>query len=96
MNRHAEAHARNMIGRPRRRWCSTTLGGNRADHPTIAEARDRADDLAAILAADNPPAGAADRLTVWYRDEGDPRGWQSLRVIDLRERAGLGSGDSRG
>lgn len=68
---------------PVRRWCTTTSRGgenDRHDHKTLAEARQRAADIAA-LAFD---VDRVDRVTVWYRDADDPRGWQTYTTIDVR------------
>jgi hypothetical protein len=67
-----------------RRWCTTTLGGPRHDHQTLAEANQRADDLAARVATG---AVAEDRMTIWSNAD-DGRGWQSHTVVDLRFLAG--------
>jgi hypothetical protein len=66
-------------------WCSTTIHGNRQNHESLAEAKDRARDLAVHIATGAAGADGVDRLTVWCRDTANPvAGWQSDRVIDLR------------
>lgn len=67
-----------------RRWCTTTnQPGGKDVHQTLDEAIGRAEDL-----ADRHLTGAStvERLTIWF-DDGDGRGWQSLRVIDIAAKA---------
>lgn len=66
------------------RWCSTTIHGDRHDHESLAEAKGRARDLAVRIATGSAGADGVERLTVWCRDPDDVRGWESVRVIDLR------------
>lgn len=63
-----------------RRWCTTTIHGNRRDHDTLLDAQCRAGDLAETDLS-------ADRMTIWFND-GDGTGWHSHDVVDLRALAG--------
>lgn len=67
---------------PGRRWCTTTNRGGEGDrhnHGSLSEARQRARDIAA-LAFD---IDQIDRVTVWFND-GDGTGWHTYTTIDIR------------
>lgn len=77
---------------PVRQICSTTDridGDGRRDHASVAEARQRAADLAAHIARHPDADLGVERLTIWIRSEVGAQEWTRIDVIDLRKLAGL-------